>query len=106
VAALVVQSVRATDLVARLGGDEFVVLMSDTEETQARVLMDRVTDAIAADVRSRWSVGVTVGAMTFTEPPDDLDCALREADELMYRGKAAGRGHLVQASWPAAGTGC
>jgi hypothetical protein len=38
--------------------------------------------------------------VSFTEPPDDVDCAVREADALMYKGKAEGRGRLLLATWP------
>jgi len=105
VAQLIEGGVRSTDVVARLGGDEFGILMPDTEVRQARVALDRVAAAIADGAGGRWTVATTIGAVTFTEPPEDVDRAVREADALMYRGKAEGRGRVLQATWPEPGMG-
>ncbi|KIH76508.1 diguanylate cyclase (GGDEF) domain-containing protein [Geoalkalibacter ferrihydriticus] len=94
---------RRTDVAARLGGDEFGILMPDTVAEQARVSLERIAATLAAEVCDRWAVGVTIGAVTFTEPPEDVDFAVREADALMYRGKAQGRGSIVLATWPESG---
>jgi diguanylate cyclase (GGDEF)-like protein len=100
VAAAIKQNVRVTDFVARLGGDEFAILMPDTGVEQARVTLGRVAAAVGGSVKGRWAVGATFGAVTFCEPPDDVDFAVRQADALMYRGKGEGRGRLLQATWP------
>jgi diguanylate cyclase (GGDEF)-like protein len=103
VAAQIEDSLRATDVVARLGGDEFGILMPDAGEEQARVTLERLADTLAHVVGGRWPVGVTFGAVTFREPPEDADRAVRMADALMYRGKSQGRGLVVQATWPESG---
>jgi diguanylate cyclase (GGDEF)-like protein len=100
VAAAMRDSLRATETVARLGGDEFGILMPDTGLEQARASLGRVAAAVSRASTSRWGLGATLGAVTFTEPPDDVDGAVRQADALMYRGKAAGRGRVLQAAWP------
>ncbi|MDA3936985.1 MAG: GGDEF domain-containing protein [Actinomycetota bacterium] len=106
VAGIMADGVRTTDLVARLGGDEFAILMPDTEAQQARVSLERISDRIKSEVGARWAVGATFGAVTFSEPPTDVDCAVRRADALMYKGKAAGRGVILQETWPEAGGDC
>jgi diguanylate cyclase (GGDEF)-like protein len=100
VATLIKEGLRNTDIVARLGGDEFGILMPDAGEEQARVTLERVADTLAQVVGGRWPVGVTFGAVTFRQPPEDADRAVRMADELMYKGKSQGRGLVVQATWP------
>lgn len=100
VASTIRRCLRATDAAARLGGDEFGILMRETDGEQARALLERVTASLAHDVEDRWGVSATFGSVTFTQLPDDADFALREADALMYRGKAAGRGCILQATWP------
>ncbi len=100
VSALIRDAARATDVVARLGGDEFGILMPDTDAEQGRVPLERIGAAIGADAGSRWGVGATIGAVTFGEPPETADYAVRQADALMFRGKAEGRGSILQATWP------
>lgn len=46
------------------------------------------------------AVAATFGTVVFSEPPQDSDCAVRQADALMYRGKQMGRGRIVQETWP------
>ena len=100
VASHIMNSVRTTDTVARLGGDEFCVLMPETGLDQARVSLERVVSTLDREVGSRWSVGATIGAVTFNEPPEDTDSAIRLADALMYQGKGEGRGRILQSTWP------
>jgi diguanylate cyclase (GGDEF)-like protein len=98
--ALIAEGLRTTDLVARLGGDEFAILMPDTAMEQAGESLRRVAAAIARHAEEQRSVGATFGAVTFIEPPADVDSAVRAADALMYQGKAEGRGRILQATWP------
>lgn len=100
VAKLIAHSARATDVVARLGGDEFGILMPETGLEQARVSLERVAAALATGATGHYSVGATLGAMTFTEPPEDVAFAVHLADTLMYRAKAGGRGRILQDTWP------
>lgn len=100
VATLISDSLRPSDVVARLGGDEFGILMPDTEREPARASLERISHCIHEAVGERWDVGATVGAVTFTEPPEDVDHLVHEADALMYRGKRDGGGCIIQGSWP------
>ena len=100
VGAAIIGGTREVDTVARLGGDEFGILMPDTGADQARASLERIAADVARVASGRWAVGATVGAVTFTEPPDTVDWAVSQADALMYRGKAEGRGRILQATWP------
>lgn len=92
---------RASDQLARLGGDEFGILMPETTVEQARASLERLAARLRPQVGERWGVGATFGAVTFTRAPQDYDSALRMADNLMYRGKAEGRGRVLMETWPA-----
>ena len=100
IATLIGKGVRTTDLVARLGGDEFAILMPDTEIEHARNALERIAASITNNVESLCEVGATFGSVTFIEPPDNVDAAIRQADSLMYRGKAEGRGCILHTIWP------
>lgn len=91
---------RKTDILARLGGDEFGILLPDTGMEQAGILLQRIESVLSSEVGSQWPVGATIGAVTFTDPPDNVNYAVYQADALMYKGKSEGRGRILQSSWP------
>lgn len=92
---------RHIDTVARIGGDEFVVLLPATDESAACTALEAVRQALAAltDVYSP-GVKVSIGAVTFAEPPGSVDEALRVADSAMYTAKYAGRDRIVSLTLP------
>lgn len=86
---------RDSDLVARMGGDEFVIACHACTVSQARPLLERLTDAVrdrvvdcravdgtAISLRVHLSVGVADS--TETTP----DAVMRLADQRMYEDKA------------------
>jgi diguanylate cyclase (GGDEF)-like protein len=91
---------RATDLVARLGGDEFGVLLPNTDAEAAPAVLESLMASVRDAVDGSWDVGATIGAVTFERPPESVDLMVRVADELMYRGKRAGRGRVEHDVWP------
>ncbi|MDP2877190.1 MAG: hypothetical protein Q8O00_13460 [Holophaga sp.] len=62
--------------------------------------LERLSTTLIPQVGERWGVGATFGAVTFTQAPKDYDSAVRMADDLMYRGKAEGRGRVLTETWP------
>jgi diguanylate cyclase (GGDEF)-like protein len=105
VAARLTGCVRAGDAVSRLGGDEFTVLLRGphndfaVREFAARVLssLDDPIELGGETVRARPSIGAVL-----VHAGGDADEALRQADDAMYRAKAAGGRRLVLAEEPAA----
>jgi diguanylate cyclase (GGDEF)-like protein len=86
------QNVRAIDTVARLGGDEFAVLMPETGEAAARVVISRVRRHLLEAVRRQGlRVTFSVGVVTWDAPPSGVDEMLRAADALMYTAKRLGK---------------
>ena len=87
---MISSAVRESDLACRYGGDEFCVILprSRTEETK------RVADRIAAEFEKvfgeelGFSAGIaTTGPRNFLTPEE----LLREADQLMFKGKDLSR---------------
>ncbi len=100
-AASAIQSrLRSTDMVARLGGDEFGILFPDTDAEAAPGVLAAVREAVTDTLDGSWDVDCTIGAMTFEMAPESVDFMVRAADELMYRGKRAGRGRIEHSVWP------
>ncbi len=94
-------NVRAVDVVARLGGDEFAVLMPETDDRSAQVVLRRVRRQLKeAAQREGWPVTFSAGLITWVEPPAGVDEMLRAADELMYTAKRHGKNSVRHAVSP------
>jgi diguanylate cyclase (GGDEF)-like protein len=88
--------IRSTDLFARVGGDEFALLLPETPEEEAKIILDRVQERFKDMMaHKKWPVTISIGAMTFPEPMRDVDALVRRVDDLMYRAKKAGRNRIV-----------
>lgn len=86
------------DQLARIGGDEFAALMTryDRESVlrDCRRLLDRIARYEAHFGGDGVRVTVSAG-LTFVEPNESFDTAIRRADESMYEAKRRGRQGLV-----------
>lgn len=93
-------AIRATDLAARYGGDEFVVILTRTDLPGAA----RVAEALRAGVErvghrlgyGHGAVTVSVGIAEYDPAASPAADVLAEADEALYRAKAAGRNQVVE----------
>lgn len=92
-AAVVLRSVRDTDVVARYGGDEFVVVLPQSKAEQAVFVAERMREKIAKwiftggrglQLRVTASFGVTAFPQNALSPQELLD----SADAAMYEAKA------------------
>jgi diguanylate cyclase (GGDEF)-like protein/PAS domain S-box-containing protein len=93
-----VKCTRAADTVARLGGDEFAVLLEGvTTLDQAEQIAAAVTDAFRQPLTidgNELFVTTSVG-VALSEPGNDTEQVLRNADIAMYNAKATGKGRHV-----------
>jgi diguanylate cyclase (GGDEF)-like protein len=83
--------VRAYDVLIRWGGDEFLVVLPGVDLDAARVLAERIRNAIESlDTHGIGPVTISAGASSF-EKDYDFMATLRMADRRLYQAKAAGR---------------
>ncbi|HSW27771.1 MAG TPA: GGDEF domain-containing protein [Burkholderiaceae bacterium] len=94
-AAALTNQLRAADALARWGGEEFLLLMPGTRLDDARVVLERLRngvaagdgfDGIAPGVRVTFSAGLVEVA-----EGESQDAAIDRADRALYRAKQAGR---------------
>jgi diguanylate cyclase (GGDEF)-like protein/PAS domain S-box-containing protein len=92
-------AVRETDLVARLGGEEFAVHLHDTTLRRARIVCERISAALAHEVRrTAPEVGKVTTSVGLSRLDGPLTDVLRRADAALYGAKAAGRDRLKVAA--------
>ena len=86
---------RPSDVTARLGGDEFVVLFPELGGSEAGAALERIRSSLADALPSGpVPVSASIGAVTFTAPPKDIEDMVRASDAQMYTAKAAGRNRV------------
>jgi diguanylate cyclase (GGDEF)-like protein len=83
---------RGGDLLARTGGDEFLAVVADADESIARRVVGRMTEAVSRvrvqGVRTSLSVGFACCGKN-----GDIDRLRQQADEAMYEAKHVERRH-------------
>ncbi len=100
VARTMMRYLRATDRVARLGGDEYILLLPETDQDAARVVIPKICDHLAhmmAD--NRWPVTLSVGVVTFFTAPKAPREMIRASERLMWSVKKAGKNNTRYASF-------
>lgn len=89
-------NLRKTDILARLGGDEFAILLPDTDQHDARIVLDKIRSKLLnpsriGDVR----ITLSFGAVTFSTLPANMDTLVSQADRLMYQVKKSGKNSIL-----------
>ncbi|GAA1027224.1 hypothetical protein GCM10009557_07770 [Virgisporangium ochraceum] len=97
------QSVRPSDVLARYGGEEFVVLMPQTRPEDARMIAERVREAVARrpiEVTDGVAITVTVSVGIACRPGDvdETRQLTTFADRMLYLAKESGRDRVVGAA--------
>jgi diguanylate cyclase len=93
-------NIRSIDSFGRYGGEEFLLLLPETPDGEAALILDRLR-AIVADLDwSAFSQGmrVTISAGVATlKPNESPDAFLARADNALYTAKARGRNRIASA---------
>ncbi len=90
------RALRASDTVARLGGDEFTVIMENLSRpedaaTVAAKIVQAIQAPFAIDDDLSVSVSVSIGMAFYQNGASDRKTLIRQADEMLYLAKEAGR---------------
>jgi diguanylate cyclase (GGDEF)-like protein/PAS domain S-box-containing protein len=98
VAQRLIKSTRPSDTVARLGGDEFAILLEGINEG---VDVERIASTVTASFQEPFvldggntHIAASLG-IGYSQPGDDTEQLLRNADIAMYSAKSAGKARFV-----------
>jgi diguanylate cyclase (GGDEF)-like protein len=93
-------NLRKIDITARIGGDEFACLFPETGQTEAKIAFEKATDMLQRSMKKHgWPVTFSAGLVTFDTQPEDIEEALRIADELMYSVKNSKKNNIAYKVW-------
>lgn len=91
------QNLRTEDLAGRYGGDEFCIILPNRSLTQAKEIMERVSQVFfdfrhgeEPDLR----VSLSVGLASYRREYEDASAWLNEADKALYIAKKTGRNKI------------
>jgi diguanylate cyclase (GGDEF)-like protein len=92
---------RGTDTVARLGGDGYALLLPETNEAAAGIVIPRMQKALMQEMReANWPVTFSMGTLTCNAAPPSAQEMMHLADQLMYAAKRGGKNCIEYASYP------
>src|SRR5919197_3229808 len=90
---------RDTDVVARYGGEEFAIIMPETDAGGARVIAERIREAVASELfqTELGPLKVTISLGIATAPDDSVEkqAVIDLADQCLYHAKRHGRNQSV-----------
>lgn len=96
---LIISLCRETDIACRFGGEEFVILVRSSDESEVRILAERIRGAIENTpfyIGSKKTLTVTVsaGISFYTDKRDNPLEIISAADDALYRAKKSGRNQI------------
>ena len=88
---------RGSDIVYRYGGEEFVILLNNTDVEGARLLAERVRQAVAEIECEGFGAGFTMtvsAGVAALKDGEDMNALLQRADGALYQAKLGGRNRV------------
>lgn len=90
---------RSYDILGRFGGEEFLILLPNTISEEVHAIAERALESIRSAPIQAGEVSATItasfGATWADAAREDLDNAVRRADDLLYEAKNSGRNRVV-----------
>lgn len=89
------QMLRKIDVIGRLGGDEFAFLLPETNEPSAKIAINKINKGLLEEMqKNNWPITFSMGVFTCLDPHVTNEELIKQADELMYTVKKAGKNSI------------
>jgi len=90
--------IRITDFLARLGGDEFAIFLTDTDQEQAEMIIQRLQSSLLEKMEfNSWEITFSIGVLTVLSLPESVDRLVSMTDAIMYEVKSKGKNAIQYA---------
>lgn len=87
-----VKHLRKIDVIARLGGDEFALLLPETSQESAHVVIAKLHSGLLEEMQlNSWPITFSIGVLTCNVALHSTEELLKIADELMYAVKCGSK---------------
>jgi diguanylate cyclase (GGDEF)-like protein len=78
-----------------LGGDEFALLLPETDQSAAKVVIPKIQAGLLDEMRKNgWPITFSIGVLTCNHTPRTSDELIKQADALMYSVKNNGKNSI------------
>lgn len=78
---------RVDDVVARIGGDEFIILLPQTNDEDAKIIINRINTAISEQKFKNLVLSISIGYAVKNDCSEDINEIFKQAEDDMYRHK-------------------
>ena len=90
--------IRSSDTLARIGGDEFAIILYQYSKEKAMETAQRILTSVQQFhflwEKQSFSIGVSIGLLSFNSQEDSLTSVIKAADTACYNAKNLGRSQI------------
>jgi HD-GYP domain-containing protein (c-di-GMP phosphodiesterase class II) len=91
IAKIIKDKCRSDEIVSRIGGDEFIILLPNTNEDEAKLLIDRIHSAVERRREKNSIMSLSLGYAVKANTQEQMNDVFKSAEDDMYRHKLAER---------------